>query len=159
MSSKPAEEQLIIRKIRDGIVIDHIPAGKALTVLRLLRITGKEGFRVALVMNVESRKIGIKDIIKIEGRELSRDELSIIALVAPTATINIIRDYKVVAKFKVQVPDSIEGVLRCLNSKCITNKPNEPIKTKFVTVSRNPLVIKCYYCGTYYSEEDIERML
>ncbi len=159
MSSKPTEEQLIIRKIRDGIVIDHIPAGKALTVLKLLRITGKEGLRVALVMNVESRKIGIKDIIKIEGKELSKEELSVIALVAPTATINIIRDYKVVSKFKVEVPDSIEGVLRCLNSRCITNKQREPIRTKFVTLSRNPLVIKCYYCGTYYTEEDIEKML
>ncbi len=159
MSSKPSEDQLLIRKIRDGIVIDHIPASKALTVLRLLKITGKEGLRVALVMNVESRKIGVKDIIKIEGRELSRDELSIIALVAPTATINIIRDYRVVSKFKVEVPDSIEGALRCLNTRCITNKPNEPIRTKFVTISRNPLIIKCHYCGTYYTEEDIEKML
>ena len=159
MYQKPSEEQLIIRKIRDGIVIDHIPAGRALTVLKLLKITGKEGFRVALVMNVESRKLGTKDIIKIEGRELSREELSVIALVAPTATINIIRDYKVVAKFKVEIPDKIEGILRCLNSKCITNKPGEPIKTRFITISRSPLIIKCDYCGTYYTESDIEQML
>lgn len=82
MSSK---RELIISKIRDGVVIDHIPAGRALLVLRLLGISGREGgFRVALVMNVESRKLGIKDIVKIEGRELTKDELNLVALVAPT---------------------------------------------------------------------------
>ncbi len=153
------ERELIIRKIRDGIVIDHIPAGRALTVLRLLGTTGKEGLRVALVMNVESRKLGLKDIIKIEGRELSKEELSIIALVAPTATINIIRNYEVVQKFKVEIPTVIEGVLKCLNSKCITNKPREPIKTRFITISKEPLLIKCDYCDTVYTAQDIEYML
>ncbi len=151
--------ELIIRKIKDGIVIDHIPAGRALTVLKLLKITGKEGLRVALVMNVESKKLGMKDIIKIEGKELSKEELSIIALVAPTATINIIRDYRVVSKFKVEIPDRIEGVLKCINSKCITNKKGEPIRTRFITVSKNPLIIKCDYCGTHYTAQDIEYML
>jgi len=153
------EKELIIRKIRDGIVIDHIPAGRALTVLKLLGITGKEGLRVALVMNVESRKLGLKDIIKIEGRELSKDELSVIALVAPTATINIIRNYDVVQKFKVEIPDIIEGALKCINSKCITNKPREPVKTRFITISKDPLMIKCDYCGTVYTAQDIENML
>lgn len=153
------EKELIIRKIKDGIVIDHIPAGKALTVLKVLGITGREGYRVALVMNVESRKISQKDIIKVEGKELSREELNIIALVAPTATINIIRDYKVVQKFKVSIPDKIEGVLKCRNVNCITNQPREPIKTKFTVVSKNPLILKCDYCGTYHTIEDIETQL
>ena len=153
------EESLIIRKIRNGIVIDHIPAGRALTVLKVLGLTGKEGYRIALVMNVESKKLGRKDIVKIEDKELSRDELNIISLIAPTATINVIREYEVKHKFKVEVPQVIENVFKCRNPRCITNQPREPIKPRFVLVSKDPLILKCDYCGTYHTIEDIEKQL
>ncbi len=156
---KEEKRELIIRKIKDGIVIDHIPAGQALTVLKVLGITGREGYRVALVMNVESKKLGVKDIVKIEGKELSKEELNVIALVAPTATINIIRNYEVVQKFKVQVPEVIEGILKCRNSRCITNKTREPVKSRFVLISREPLILKCDYCNTYHTWQDIEAQL
>lgn len=156
MSSK---RELIISKIKDGVVIDHVPAGRALIVLRILGITGREGFRVALVMNVDSRKLGVKDIVKIEGRELTKDELNLIALVAPTATVNIIKDYEVVSKFKAIVPDIIEGLIKCKNPKCITNQQREPIKTRFRVLSREPLKIICDYCGTIHELADIERSL
>lgn len=156
---KEEKKELIIRKIKDGIVIDHIPAGQALTVLKVLGITGKEGYRVALVMNVESKKLGVKDIVKIEGKELSKEELNVIALVAPTATINIIRNYEVVQKFKVQVPEIIEGILKCRNSRCITNKAREPVKSRFILVSREPLILKCDYCNTHHTWQDIEAQL
>ncbi|WP_054841702.1 aspartate carbamoyltransferase regulatory subunit [Vulcanisaeta distributa] len=155
MSSK---RELIISKIRDGVVIDHIPAGRALLVLRLLGISGREGgFRVALVMNVESRKLGIKDIVKIEGRELTKDELNLVALVAPTATVNIIRDYEVISKFKVAIPDVIEGLLKCKNPRCITNQQREPIRSRFRVLSREPLKLVCDYCGTIHELNDIEK--
>ncbi|GAB6947193.1 aspartate carbamoyltransferase regulatory subunit [Vulcanisaeta sp. JCM 16161] len=154
MSSK---RELIISKIRDGVVIDHIPAGRALLVLRLLGITGREGFRVALVMNVESRKLGTKDIVKIEGRELTKDELNLVALVAPTATVNIIRDYEVVSKFKVAIPDVIEGLLKCKNPRCITNQQREPVRSRFRVLSREPLKLVCDYCGTIHELSDIEK--
>lgn len=148
------EEKLIVRKIKDGTVIDHIPAGRALVVLKVLGITGQEGNIIALVMNVESKKLGKKDIIKIEGRELKSDEVNKIALIAPNATINIIKDYRVVKKMKVQIPDVIEGLISCVNPNCISNQPREPIKSRLKVISREPLILQCEYCGRYikYSE-------
>ncbi|ABM79984.1 aspartate carbamoyltransferase regulatory subunit [Hyperthermus butylicus] len=150
---------LLVRRIREGTVIDHIPAGRALTVLKILGITGREGARIAVVMNVESRKLGRKDIVKIEGRHLSPEEVDKIALVAPRATINIIHDYRVVAKRRVTVPDIVEGILMCPNPSCITRVGREPVKPRFRVVSRQPLVLQCVYCGTLVSEEDVAEQL
>ncbi len=153
----PADQGLIVRRIRDGTVIDHIPAGRALTVLRILGLSGREGLRIALVMNVESRKLGRKDIVKVEGLSLTREATDLIALVAPTATINIVKDYRVVEKRRVKVPDEVVGLLQCPNPTCITRKRGEPIKPRFVKVSESPLVLRCVYCGTKLGEEDIVR--
>lgn len=139
---------LTVSKIRYGTVIDHIPAGKALEVLKLLGITGKEGIRLALLMNVESRKLGRKDVIKVEGKLLETKELNLVALVAPTATINVVEDFEVKKKFRVSVPDVVEDLLRCPNATCITNKEREPIKSKHRKISDRPLMFQCVYCGT-----------
>ncbi len=149
------EGGLIVRRIRDGTVIDHIPAGRALTVLKILGLTGREGLRIALVMNVESRKLGKKDIVKVEGLSLTKDDTDKIALIAPTATINIIRNYRVVEKRKVRVPDLVVGLLHCTNPTCITRKRGEPIKPKFRKVSEKPLRLQCVYCGQVLEEDDI----
>jgi aspartate carbamoyltransferase regulatory subunit len=147
--------ELIVSKIENGTVIDHIPAGRALTVLRVLGITGKEGVRVALVMNVESGKLGRKDIVKIEGRELTPEEVNIISAVAPTATINIIRNFEVVKKFKVSPPEVIKGRFRCKNPTCITNAPREPVEPTFYLVKREPPLFVCAYCGRYHELSDL----
>ncbi len=153
------EEGLLVRRIREGTVIDHIPAGRALAVLRILGITGQEGLRVAVVMNVESRKLGRKDIVKIEGRLLSPEELNKIALVAPTATINIVKGYHVVEKKKVELPEVLENILRCPNPTCITRKPREPVKPRFRLISRRPVRYQCAYCGTIIEESEIVEQL
>ena len=150
-----AGEGLLVRKIKEGTVIDHIPAGRALAVLKILGITGREGLKVALVMNVESRKLGRKDIVKVEGRLLSPHEVDVIALIAPTATINIIKDYRVVEKRHVRLPRLVEGVLRCKNPTCITRKKGEFIRSRFRLVSEKPVVLQCVYCGTLLREEEI----
>ncbi|NPA04754.1 MAG: aspartate carbamoyltransferase regulatory subunit [Crenarchaeota archaeon] len=152
-------EGLLVRRIRDGTVIDHIPAGRALLVLRILGITGAEGYRIAVVMNVESRKLGRKDIVKVEGRMLERGEVDKIALIAPEATINIIKDYRVVEKVKVRLPDEIKGILRCPNPTCITRKEREPITPVFRKVSEKPLILQCKYCGTLVREEEIPGLI
>ncbi len=146
---------LTVSKMKCGTVIDHIPAGRALDVLRVLGITGREGLRIAIIMNVESQKLGRKDIVKIEGRELSPEEVNAIALIAPTATINIVNDFRVINKFRVEVPEIIEGILRCPNPTCITNKSREPITSKFRRVSKKPLILQCEYCGTLLHENEI----
>jgi aspartate carbamoyltransferase regulatory subunit len=157
----PVEEvhTLVVPKILEGTVIDHIPAGKALEILKVLGISGREGWRIAVLMNVESKKLGRKDIIKIEKRKLTVDEVNVIALIAPTATINIIENFIVVEKFKVGVPDVIENIVRCPNPTCITNKDREPLKPKFRTISRDPLLLQCDYCGVIVSRDDIPRLI
>ncbi len=148
-------EALLVRRIREGTVIDHIPAGRALQVLRILGVTGAEGYTVAIVMNVESRKLGRKDIVKIEGRFLDKREVNRVALAAPTATINIIRDYRVVEKRRVQPPEELEGILQCTNPTCITRKPREPVKPRFRRVPGKGMRYQCVYCGTIIEEDEI----
>jgi aspartate carbamoyltransferase regulatory subunit len=153
------EESLLVRKIREGTVIDHIPAGRALDVLKLLGLTGKEGYTIAIVMNVPSKKLRRKDIVKVEGRFLSPEEVDEIALIAPTATINIVKDYAVTLKRRVEVPPRIEGFLRCPNPSCITNSPREPLRPRFEVISKVPLRLRCSYCGDELSEEEVVRQL
>lgn len=148
------DRELKVRKIKAGTVIDHIPAGRSLIVLRILGITSYEKNVIALVMNVDSKKLGRKDIVKIENRELTEDEVNLIALIAPTATINIIKEYKVVKKYKVKLPKRIVNILKCTNPTCITNS-EEPVEPVFEVISSEPLKIKCTYCWTYLTFNDI----
>jgi len=151
--------KLLVSRIRDGTVIDHIPAGRALAVLRILGITGAEGHRVAIVMNVESGKLGKKDIVKIEGLHLDREQLDKIALIAPTATVNNVRGYRVIEKMQVKLPELLVNILRCTNPTCITRQPREPIKPRFRLASRRPVQYQCLYCGALLEEEDIIEQL
>ena len=146
------EITLRVSKIKDGTVIDHITSGHALDVVKILGITGKSGNIVTIAMNVPSKRMGKKDIIKIEGRELKAEEVDKIALIAPNATINIIRDYKVVEKKRVQLPKVIKNIVRCANPACISNS-NEPVQPTFYVESQEPLYLKCHYCG-YLMERD-----
>lgn len=148
-------EELVVRKIRDGTVIDHIPAGQALNVLHIMGVKGFEGNRIAIVMNVESKKFGKKDIVKIENREIAPEEINKIALIAPDATINIIRDYKVIKKEKVTLPDKIKNIIKCINPTCITNQERESIISSFKLISKNPIILLCEYCERYILQEDI----
>ncbi|BES80850.1 aspartate carbamoyltransferase regulatory subunit [Pyrodictium abyssi] len=152
-------EGLLVRRIREGTVIDHIPAGRALAVLRILGITGREGLRVAVVMNVESRRLGRKDIVKVEGRHLSSEEVNRIALIAPSATINIVKGYQVIEKKRVKLPSVIEGIVACTNPTCITRKPREPLRPRFRILAERPLQLQCTYCGTIIDEEDVLEQL
>ena len=138
------KKELKVPLIKDGTVIDHITPGNAVKVLRILGITKTSSFTVSVVMNVKS-KLGKKDIVKIENRELDPPEVNKIALIAPKATINIIRDYEVAEKYKVKLPDEIIGIVRCSNPTCVSNS-KEPVKSRFKVISRDPPRILCYYC-------------
>ncbi len=144
-----------IPKIKNGTVIDHIPAGNALKVLRILGIPERTSSIVSVAMNVKSR-IGKKDIVKVENRELAREEVDKIALIAPKATINIIRDYEVVEKHQVELPDELIGIVRCSNPTCISNT-REPIESRFKVISKDPPRIICYYCER--EPEDIDEKI
>jgi aspartate carbamoyltransferase regulatory subunit len=148
------ETELRVSKIKNGTVIDHITGGHALDVVKILGITGKEESPITIAMNVPSKRLKRKDIVKIEGRELKPQEVHKIALIAPHASINIIRDYKVVKKEEVKLPKVIEGIIKCTNPACISNS-NEPVKPKFYIDSEEPLSLKCHYCGYIVEKKDV----
>jgi aspartate carbamoyltransferase regulatory subunit len=139
-----SDHELRVSKIRDGTVIDHVEGGQALNVLAILGIDGSEGFGVSVGMNVPSDRLGRKDIVKVEERELSQSEVDVLSLIAPEATINIVRDFDVVEKNRVTRPDTVTGVLSCPNRNCITNA-GEPVETRFDVVADG---VRCDYCST-----------
>jgi len=143
--------KLRVTPIGNGTVIDHIPAGQALNVLKILGIDRTTEATISLLMNVSSRRSGRKDIVKVEDRELKEEEVNRISLIAPGATINIIRDRRVVDKYTVDMPDLIVGVLRCPNPSCISNT-NEPINSRFIVKSKNPVILRCVYCEQAIAE-------
>lgn len=149
-----SETELHVAKIRYGTVIDHITGGHALDVVRILGMTGKEKGPITIAINVPSKRLKAKDIVKIEGRELNPQEVHKIALLAPHASINIIRDYKVVSKQDVKLPRIIEDIIKCANPACISNS-NEPVTPKFYVDCDEPLSLKCHYCGYIIEKKDV----
>ncbi len=154
--SSDKKSELKIKAIENGTVIDHITANKSLHILKILGLPDSKT-NVTVAMNVSSKEIGRKDIVKIENRELNHKELNQIALLAPKASVNIIRDYKPIKKDKIILPDTITGIIKCTNSKCITNYANEPITPKFNVINNYPPVVRCHYCGKLIKTEDIEK--
>ena len=151
------KSELKIRAIENGTVIDHITANKALHILKILNLPDDETSNVTVAMNVSSGEIERKDIAKIENRELDHSELNQIALIAPKATINIIRDFKPIKKDKIVLPKKISSIIKCTNPKCITNFENEPITPLFNVVREYPPVVRCHYCEKLIKTEDIEK--
>ena len=149
-----SDHELRVAKIREGTVIDHINAGYALEVIKILGITGREKVVATVAINVPSRHLKVKDMLKIEGRFLNPKEINKIALVAPHATINIIRDYAVVEKLEVTLPKVIESIVRCTNPMCISNS-NEPATARFYVEREEPLLLKCHYCGFLLENSDV----
>lgn len=139
--------------IEEGTVIDHIPKGKALKVIETLRLYNEDKI-LTVGANLDSKKFGKKDLIKIEKRELTEDEANKLALIAPRATLNIIRDHKIVKKMSVNLPKRLKDI-SCHNPMCITRK--EDIKTKFDVINREPLQLKCFYCEHVMEKEDVLR--
>jgi aspartate carbamoyltransferase regulatory subunit len=144
-----ADEQLRVSKIPRGTVIDHIAGGQAMHVLSILGIEGGDGDTVSIVMNAPSDRLGRKDIVKVEDRELSQAELDVLSLIAPAATINIIRDYEVLDKHQVSRPDEVVDVLSCPNRNCITTE-DEPVASRFEVLEDG---VRCCYCDTIIRED------
>jgi len=139
------ESNLIVRRIKDGTVIDHIDGGRGLKVLEALGIDGEDGNVITIALNVPSGKFSKKDIIKVENRYLADYDTNKLAIISPKATINIIKDYKLVEKRRVALPNKIEKIFRCSNPDCITNS-SEYIESVMDVIDRNGLVLKCKYC-------------
>ncbi len=149
-----SKKELKVKSIRNGTVIDHIRANRALNILSMLNLPDGQT-PIMIAMNVESSILGRKDIIKIEGRELSQKEVDKLVLLAPQATVNIIREYENVKKSRLELQDEISQVVNCTNPSCITNS-EEPIENKFYVESKQPVILKCYYCERTMDYADIE---
>ena len=137
-------KQLMVSALENGTVLDHIPAENAYKALDLLDLKDIES-QITIGINLASKASGKKGIIKIADKFFEDDELNKLALIAPKATVNIIRDFKVVEKKKLETPDEVIGVARCKNPKCVTN--HQPIKTRFFTIKDgDEISLKCHYC-------------
>ena len=122
---------------------------KVLIILGLDKINNTVTFGT----NLESKKLGTKGIIEISGKYFLDKEINKIALVASEAKLNIIKDYKVVEKKIVEIPDRIVGIVKCVNPKCVTNHEN--ITTKFAVISKKEVALKCHYCEKITDQEHI----
>lgn len=147
-------KELRVSKIEDGTVIDHIAAGKGWAVSKILGIQTPSDSVISILMNASSDKYGRKDVIKVEDRELTDREVSRIALLAPNATINIIRNYGVVEKRRVELPEIIKGTVKCSNPACITNT-SEPVDPEFKVIGKSPVALRCLYCDRVTGGDEI----
>ncbi len=146
-ATESKQEGMLVRRIENGTVIDHITAGMGIRVMQVLNLLGAEEETIAYLMNAYSAKSSNnrKDVLKISGRYLTPEEIDVISIFSPEATINIIRNGKVSEKRQVQVPERFVGVLSCPNKNCITNE--EKVSSEFITVQKKPIVrLRCLYC-------------
>ena len=141
-----------VAAIKNGTVIDHIPAEKTYQVANLLELKALTN-PVTIGYNYPSKKIGKKGIIKVSDKYFTNEEISRLSVVAPNVVLNIIKDYEVVEKKTVETPDELRGIVRCNNPKCITN--NEPMQTVFNVVDKNLGILKCHYCD---KEQHIDKV-
>jgi aspartate carbamoyltransferase regulatory subunit len=145
--------QMVVRAIENGTAIDHIPAHNLFKVISILRLD-KIDSQITFGTNLESKKLGRKAIIKLENKYFLDEEINKIALVAPQAKLNIIKNYQVIEKRQVVVPDQIVGIAKCVNPKCITN--NEQVLTKFTVISKKEVALKCHYCEKITQQEQMK---
>jgi aspartate carbamoyltransferase regulatory subunit len=147
------DKKLEVSAIENGTVIDHIPANVLFKVITILNLD-KIDKQITFGTNLTSKKLGSKAIIKLSDTFFIDKEINKIALVAPQAKLNIIRDFTVVEKKVVEVPEEIIGIAKCMNPKCITN--NEKITTRFDVVSKTQVKLKCHYCEKITDQDHIE---
>jgi aspartate carbamoyltransferase regulatory subunit len=140
--NKPRKE-LVVSAIENGTVIDHIPTQSVFQVIRILNLDQFEN-QIMIGTNLDSSKYGKKGIIKVSNKFFEPEDINKIALVAPTATLIVIKDFSVVEKKKVEIPETIEKFVKCVNPNCITNIENVP--TKFKVINKQDSKLKCHYC-------------
>ena len=142
-----------VAAIKNGTVIDHIPADKLFTVVNLLKLQ-KTTQSITIGNNFASQRLGKKGFIKVADRFFSDEEISRLSVVAPNVILNIIKDYEIVEKKQVVMPDELRGIVKCPNPKCITN--NEPMTTIFHVTDKENGILKCHYCEKEQNKEALK---
>ena len=146
------KRELQVAALENGTAIDHIPPSQLFKVAKLLGLENMDN-TITIGNNFQSKKMGCKGVIKISNKFFEEDEINRIALIAPKVILNIIRDYEVVEKKTVTLPDELVGLVKCNNPKCITN--NEPMPSRFEVIDKEKRTIKCRYCERKINKEDI----
>ena len=147
-------KELKVAALKNGTVIDHIPADKLFKVVYILHLDTCLN-QITLANNLESTKIGSKGLIKISERALAEDETNKIALIAPNAKINIIRDFAVVEKRPLSLPEEIREIVQCVNPNCITN--HQPVTTRFHVLNNDgDIMLKCHYCEREVRRDEVK---
>ena len=150
MSNKTERQ---VAAIKNGTVIDHIPAEKTYQVVNLLQLETLDT-PVTIGYNYPSNKIGRKGIIKVSDKFFTDEEISRLSVVAQNVVLNIIHDYEVVEKKPVKTPDALRGIVQGNTPQCITN--NEPMNTVFHVVNKEKGILKCHYCDKEQFIEKVE---
>jgi len=150
---KSAKSELLVAALQNGTVIDHIPSDKVFDVVNLLGLTGISS-PITIGANLNSRKMGTKGIIKIADKYFSEKECSKLSVIALNIVLNIIRDYEVVEKKRISMPDEVRGIVKCGNPKCITN--HEPMQTVFDVVDKKNGTLRCRYCNKDIHKDNIK---
>ena len=143
MCKKNNKGEMFVRALKNGTVIDHIPSDKLFAVVSLLHLDKLKN-RIIIGFNLNSEKIGKKSIIKVSDKYFSSEELNQLSVLSPNVTLNIIKEYEIIEKYKVEMPDELNGIIKCANPKCITN--NEPMTTRFKIIDKQKGIIRCLYC-------------
>jgi aspartate carbamoyltransferase regulatory subunit len=143
MEKEDLRKELKVSAIENGTVIDHIPTHSVFQVIKILNLAVYNN-QLLIGTNLDSQKMGKKGIIKVNNKYFASDEINKIALVAPTATLIIIRNFQVIEKKRVEIPDAVENIVNCFNPNCITN--TESVNTRFVVIDKNELKLRCHYC-------------
>ena len=146
------KKERLVAAIENGTVIDHIPANKTFQVVSLLGLD-KETNPVTIGYNYPSEKLGKKGIIKVSDRFFTQGEINKLSVVAPKIVMSVIKDFEVVEKITVETPETLHGIVKCHNPKCITN--NEPMATVFHVVNKGRVAVRCHYCD---KEQDMSKV-
>jgi len=148
------EKKLKVAALCNGTVIDHIPSDKLFKVVSILHLEDSLN-QITLANNLESAKIGSKGLVKISDRAFAEDETNKIALIAPNAKINIIKDYLVVEKRPLSLPEEIREIVQCANPNCITN--HQPVTTRFHVLNNDgDIMLKCHYCEREVRRDEVK---
>ena len=149
------QTKLQVEAIEQGSVIDHIPVKQGVKILKFFNFT-QTTEKITIGLNLATNHGESKDLIKIENTFFNDQQANQLALFAPNATINQIKDFKVVNKFQVQLPSSFIGVLECPNSNCISH--NEPVQTRFYVHQKKALKLKCHYCEKSFERSTFDEL-
>ena len=152
MEKDQTRKELKVSAIENGTVIDHIPSNTVFQVIKILNLNEFDN-QIFLGTNLDSHKYGKKGIIKVSNRFFEADEINKIALVAPTATLIVIKNFIVIEKKQVEVPDGVEKIVKCFNPNCITN--HEVVATRFDVIDKKDLKLKCHYCEKITAKDNI----